>query len=133
MAEGKWIDFSELDALFGGDPQNKIWVEDVDWVSSQEGELNAFYGKKHTEETKEQMKASAKRRDATGFKKKQSISNAKKTYTFTSPYGSVVRIRGSLKQFCQQRGLNTGAMCSIHNHGHATRTEQHKGWRKCYG
>lgn len=136
MADGKWIDFSGLDSVMGIDPKGKIWMENVDRVHSQEGEMNAFYGKNHTEETKEQMKGSAKRRDATGFKKKQSIVNAKKTWTFISPEYKVVRIRGSLNQFCKERGLNTGAMASIHKAykqpGHG-QSKQHKGWRVLNG
>ena len=127
----KYVDYKHLDELFDITPQGGgYWVLDGETTTSQEGELNSFYGKKHTEETRERMRTSALRRAKTRFAERQRCANAKKTYLFVSPENSVVRIRGSLNQFCESRGLNNGAMSALHRGQGLRGSKQHKGWRK---
>ena len=122
------IDFSVLDNLFDN-VEHSPHIVKIEYPVLQEvsGELNAFYGKKHTSEARERMKLAAKNRDKT-FTKRQRCANANKTWTFVSPEYKIVRIRGSLKHFCEQRGLNFGAMAALHR-GKLQRGYQHKGWR----
>ena len=76
------------------------------------------------------MAESAKNRGNTTFAEKQRKVQAKKTWMFISPTGSIVWFKGSLKYFCEQRGLNYGRMAQVHKG--APRCKSHKGW-KGYG
>ena len=133
MAE-KWLDFTGLNEAMGvSQDLTGVWVEWPDEIGTAfEGEANPFYGEKHSPETRERMRQAAQRRATTDFAKKQRCANAKKTWMFVSPQGSVVWFKGSLNYFCQQRGLNTGAMAAIHGERGIRNTTQYKGWRKCY-
>ena len=131
MAE-KWIDFTGLNEFFGLDNSiSGVWID----VPEHDplfgcGEQNPFYGEKHSAESRERMRQAAQRRATTDFAKKQRCANAKKTWCFVSPQGSVVWFKGSLKFFCEQRGLNFGAMAALHRKkGERRGSKQHHGWR----
>ena len=124
----KYFSFDALDELFGLEVRGDgYWQEDFE-CEAMCGEANAFYGQQHTDESKEQMRESAKKRNLTLYREKQSVSNAKVTWTFVSPEYKIVRIRGSLNEFCKKNNLNTGAMAALHK-GKLIRGYQHKGWR----
>ncbi len=78
------------------------------------GKGNPFYGKTHTENTKNKMRESARLR------------GAKNCYKFFNPMGECVIINGSLKKFCNDNGLNSGAMSQVH----LGKKPQYKGWRR---
>ena len=126
----RWIDFTGLNETFDIPPTlTGAWMDvPDDWVSAGSGEMNAFYGMKHTPETRERMSQAAKNRSE-DWKNRQRCANAKKTWMFISPTYSIVWFKGSLKYFCQERGLNTGAMAALHK-GVGNR---HKGWRRYKG
>ena len=128
----KFISYDGLDEVFDiSSTEGGCWIPTEGDGLPSAGELNAFYGKKHTEETKALMKESAKKRGKS-YTNKQRRANAKKTYLFISPQNTIVMIRGSLNFFCQQRGLNNGAMAALHRGAGMRNSQQHKGWRK-YG
>ena len=132
MADTAWYDWTGLNEVFEMNGPDGEWCEVLEHdPTAYSGEGNPFYGEKHTDETKAQLKSAASRRGETEFAKKQRVSNAKKTWTFISPEYKIVRIRGSLNQFCQERGLNVGAMAALHKHK-LVRGHQHKGWRKLH-
>lgn len=124
----EWNDWTGLNEVFEVNGPDGAWCEVVEHNPLfGRGEENAFYGEKHTEETKAQMRASASRRGETDYAKRQRCANAKKTWTFISPNNTIVRFKGSLKFFCEQRGLNFGRMAQVHKL--APRCKSHKGWR----
>ena len=122
-----YYDFTTLNNLFGIDGVDGAW-DLIEQVSPQTGELNAFYGKKHSAESKARMSKAATKRMKSA-KVRQGISKAlsqNNSWCFTNPEGCVIDFTGSLNQFCKKNGLNTGAMSQVHKRNY----DAHKGWRK---
>jgi hypothetical protein len=73
------------------------------------GKNNHFYGKKHTQETKD---------------KASKLHN--NLFEFTKPDGEKIIIETNLKKFCEENNLNRSAMCGIMNN--RPHYKFHKGW-----
>jgi hypothetical protein len=115
----------ECDNMFPGlrdMPETSI-PEDV--FSCDVGELNPFYGRTHTKETKIQMSETKKGKKRTAeSRRKQSearkgrkhteeqIRVRSKSYIITDPLGEVFRIV-NLSKFCRENGLSQGNMCHV--------------------
>ena len=122
----KWVSYDEFNAVFGlEETGGGYWQVEEATSSSFPGESNPFYGLKHTEESKAQMKESAKKRDNTpmreGVKRRYT-----KRYEFLNPEGKRVIHIGTMSDFCKPRGLNIKSMFDVNN----GRYSQHHGWRK---
>ena len=121
----KWISFDDLNRVFGlPETGDGYWQEDV-VCESMCGSANTFYGLKHTEESKAQMKESALKRDNTNLRAgvKRHFT---KEYKFLNPDGECVIHIGTMSDFCKPRGLNIKSMFDVHNGKYS----QHHGWRK---
>lgn len=106
-------------------PHTEEWK--IEMSERFSGEKNPYYGRKHSEETREKMRESGKNRKNTNYKENQRKSQSKLTYRFLNPDGELVVIEGSLNQFCQENGLNNGRMSQLHRE--KIKDSHHKGWR----
>ena len=134
-----WHDFSSLDEAFNIPSTGPILIEDCDdLISGQWGEDNHFYGKKHTEETKQLMKdnhydCSGKNNSRYGVKllpdqiEKFKQSKCKFTYLFTKPDGEQFIAR-SIKEVADEYGLGHPNLYQVLK----GKYKQHKGWRVEY-
>ena len=65
--ELEWVSFRGLNETFQTEGPEGCWVEWGDFTSDESGENNAFYGKKHTEESKQRMREAYLRNYEKGF------------------------------------------------------------------
>ena len=95
------IDYTECDVAWGGSQKgNNYWegchhTEETKAYLSEimSGEGNPFYGKRHTEETRQKMREAAKRRSQTDFAEKQRAALCVNNhYKFLNPEGEPVII-----------------------------------------
>lgn len=117
-------------------PEDNFFVEMREWfrqnpfdssnycfsLDRQKGELNSFYGKKHTEETKLKI-SNAKRGKSInkGTKRPWASENLKKIkhraygqFEIVEPEGKVLIVT-DLKSYCRNKGLNYTTMSSLSN------------------
>ncbi|HET8688780.1 MAG TPA: NUMOD3 domain-containing DNA-binding protein [Methanosarcina sp.] len=95
----------------------KPHTEEAKRAIARPGESNPFYGKHHTEETKQAHSARMK-----GNK------NNSKEYVFTSPDGTDYIVEGSFYKFCNDNNLTTSTMEKALQSGKMPSSGKCKGW-----
>ncbi len=103
-------------------------------LNIQKGEMNSFYGKKHTEESKQKISNSKKgKSNNRGSKRPWALENLKKIksrafgqFEITEPDGNIIIIT-DLKLYCKQNNLNYTSMSTLSNG--KWQSETYKGYK----
>lgn len=103
------------ESLQGNVPWNK-------GISGPSGEDNAFYGKKHTQESKDMMSAFQRGRMA-GEKNHKAL-----TFKFVSPSGEEFLVTGEFAKFCIEKNLPQASMRKVLLTGKMTNSGRSQGW-----
>jgi len=146
-----YYNFKKLNSIFDVEGPDEVWYNDspednikgVNWKPEmieyfreiKLGELNSFYGRKHTEETKEKMRDNfpcrkGKNNTNYGIKKSSECKEVirqkkcKYLYRFTMPDGKQF-VSASIKQVSDQYGLKHNMMYAVKN----GKQNHHKQWR----
>ena len=121
-----WVDFDQFNRVFNMEETGGgAWVS-AEGTSDQSGEHNAFYGLKHTEESKQQMSESRKISHSKESFLKKHRARYTKRYEFLNPEGKRVIHIGTMSELCREHNLNIAAMLNVWN----GKYKQHHGWSK---
>ena len=123
----QWVDFDKFNRIFDmNETGGGAWIKADDTSTSSKGELNAFYGLKHTEESKKQMSESRKISHSKDSYLKKHRARYTKRYEFLNPQGERVIHIGTMSELCREHNLNIKSMFDVWYGKYS----QHHGWRK---